>query len=244
MKRGFYAGKRPKTGRPMPKKARRITPGMNSNLAMPKVKRVTQNELKHVDLPPATYLVNTTPVFTLVNLSTVGTAFYQREYHRLKAKSLFIAGYFFPIRTIASTDYGRLLVVWVGSRSSAPTIAQLIASVDNAGNVTSTSRDLVCAENKSLFKVLWDCRVRLDPVTVTAGVLTNNAAPAPQAAADRLQFEKFIPLKDALVEYNDTAGGTIADFNHGSIYVVTLGAVVSGSEGYSVNYSTRFTFQE
>lgn len=232
--------KRSKTGKSKRKKVKAFP--MNANTAMPRLARRNQPETKHVDLAPAVYLVNTTPVFTLANLTTLGSGFYQHEYHRVKAKAFYLAGYFFPIRTVASTDYGRLLVVWVGTRSSAPTIGQILSSVDSAGTATSTSRDWVSQETRSLIKVLADIRVRLDPVTVTAGVLTNNASPAPNV--DRLQFEKYINLKDALVEFNDTGGGTIADFNHGSIFVVTLGAVASGSEGYSVNYSTRFIYQE
>lgn len=235
-------GKRPRATKSSKKRSRAMP--VNANSAMPKVSRANVAELKYVDVPPGVKLVNTTPVFTLMNYLSLGNGVYQHEMRRVKAKSFYFTWFFFPIRTIAATDYARILIVWQGTSSAAPTIAEILASVDSSGTVTSTSTDLTSRSAMSKIKVLKDIRVRLDPVTVTAGVLTNNAGPASQASLDRLQGEVFIPLKDALVEFNDGAAGTIADFNHGSIYVVTLGSVASGSEGYSVNFSSRFIFSE
>lgn len=235
-------GKRPRATKSSKKRSRALP--VNANSAMPKVTRSNVAELKYVDVPPGVKLVNTTPVFTLMNWTSQGSGQFQHEMRRIKAKSFYFTWFFFPIRTIAATDYARILIVWQGSSSAAPSIAQVLASLDSGGNVTSTSTDMTSRIAPSKIKILKDIRVRLDPVTYTAGVLTNNAGPAPQGTLDRLQGEVFIPLKDALVEFNDGGAGTIADFNHGSIYVVTIGSVVAGSEGYSVNFSSRFIYSE
>lgn len=201
-------------------------------------------EKKHVDVPSATYLVNSTPVFTLVNYVAPASNFFGRDGNAIKARSLYLTGFFFAIRTRASTDYARVLTVWVGApRGVAPTIAQILSSVDNAGNVTSLSTDHTNVESRSIIKVLDDIRVLLPPVTYTAGVLTNNAQTLSNPD-NRFQFERYIKLKDAMVQFNNNAAGTIADFDTGAIYVVTIGSVASGQEGYSVAYSTRFMFKE
>lgn len=201
-------------------------------------------EKKHMEIPPATYLVNTTPVFTLANGLGAGSNYYQLEGLSCKAKSLFLTGFFFPIRTVAVTDYARILVVWSGApRGVAPTIASILGSVSNTGTVTSASTDHSRVESRASIKILLDLRVMLPPVTVTAGVLTNNAMTIPHAS-DRYQFERYIKLKDALVQLDVPGTGAIADFSTGAIYLVTIGNVAAGAEGYSVNMSSRFNYKE
>lgn len=235
-----FVGKRPKrTGQSKSKKPKVVA----DNQAMRPMPRNRQ-EMKHVDLPPATYLINTTPVFTLLNTLYTGSETYRVEGNRCKAKYLHFTGFVFPIRTRASSDYARILLVWLGApRGAAPSIASILSSTDYTGAITSSSSDFPNPTNRAAVKLLADIRLALPPVTVTAGVLTNNAATIPNVN-DRYQFERFIRLNDAMVEADQGFDGTIGPFTTGAIYAITIGSVASGSEGYSVSYAARFAFTE
>lgn len=224
-----------------PKRARVET---RVNTAMQRAPRAGKDEIKHVDLPRATYLVNTTPVFTLVNLVNSGDLAYGRDGDAIKAKSIYVTGAFNPLRTSTLVDYARLLIVWCGApRGAAPAIDTILADVDNAGAVTTNASSGTSVESRKTIKILADIRVKLDPVTVTAGVLSNNAMSLANPDT-RIQFEKYVKLKDALVGFNRGTAGTIADMDTGAIFVVTIGSAAPGAEGWNCQYATRFVFKE
>jgi len=196
---------------------------------------------KACDIPVATYTLNSTPQFTTLNIINNGAQDHNRLGDSVKNKSLYMTGFIRPLRTIAASDYVRIMVIYDRQPNGAiPTIGSVLASVDNSGAITSTATDHTNISKRSRYQVLCDIRQPLYAQTVTAGVLTNNAYNAP---LDSINISKYLKLHGLVTEYEGSAG-TVADITTGSLHLLTLGTVAAASEGYELRASFRLRFDE
>lgn len=199
-------------------------------------------ELKSLDLPAASYALNTTAVITPLNLIRVGSTFCNRIGRKIEMQSLRVAGRLDTLRTVADEEYTRILIVYDRQANGAlPAIADILQTTDQATANTTTSFSGVNLNNRDRFVILRDERIVTPSATVTAGVITNLGVVDP---VHRLtNFDWYIKMKGLLTQYKaDSAPAVIGDIATGSLLLVTFGATAAGSEGWAVALESRLRY--
>jgi len=202
-------------------------------------------ELKSVDTANATYTLNTTGQFTVLNVPVNGAAFYNRIGNEIEMKSLHLIGNITATANAGSApgEYARIMVVYDRQpNGAAPSTADLLTSYASAGTTTSTVFDHLNPNNKERFLVLMDDRLAFaDSLKATA------ANAATQGAVDfsknEVNINRFIKLRGLTTRYKASTGA-IGDISIGSLLLFTFGSIAAGTEAYGVNLSARLRFTD
>lgn len=212
--------------------------------AMPAALASSRTELKSLDVPLATYALNTTGSVQPLNLIRAGTSFNNRVGRKVEGRSIRVSGTIDAIRTVTGNDYARVMIVYDRqSNGGAPAIADILQTVDQAGNGTTTSYSGVNLNNRDRFIILRDERIYLPTVTVTAGVETNTGPTDP--VAKTFNFDWFVRLPNLLTQFKaDSSPAVIGDISSGSLLLVTFATFASGSEGYAAELESRFRYTD
>lgn len=197
-----------------------------------------------------TLALNTTGSVLLANGVQEGTGFWNRLGETIRMKSLHLVGQVqINGNSIAGNDYVRILVLYDRQPTAAiaagvlPTLAQIFANVDQAGAVRTANPGLdgLHPMNRKRFAILADERIVLPGVT-NVGVVDTGSDSAQKTCYN---INRFIPLKGLETQFSSTANPcTIANIESGALYVVSMGAVAAGSEGWKVNASWRLRFHD
>jgi len=189
--------------------------------------RRNMQEKKTIDIDPADYTANTTGTVTLLNGVATGTDFTERVGRKIFMKSLFIRGFVSSIDATTSNTIARLLVVYdKQTNAAAPTITDILKSVDASAQLNLNNRDR--------FSVLIDKQYALAATDTTA---TQAFAGSPTVHNVKL-FRKL--------RHEEVFGGTTAAFGSittGALWMVTL-STVAGNFGGNFHISTRIRFAD
>lgn len=223
-----------------PKKRTRIS---TSN-RLPANLRAGSSEIKGLDVPFGTVSLNTTASITCLNLVRAGTSFMNRVGRRIELKNLTLSCSIDPIRTIATQDYVRVLVVYDRQTNGAnPAIADILQSTDQAGANTTTSWSGINLNNRDRFRIFVDERITLPSQTFTAGVITNPGWVDPVKTT--FNIKRFVKLGREVTQYKaDSAPAVVADIATGGLFLVTIGQFASGGEGYQMEVETRLRYND
>jgi len=132
------------------------------------------SELKALDVPNNTVLVNTTAVITPLNLIRAGSTFCNRIGRKIEMESARLVGALVPVRTVVNQDYVRIMIVYDRQTNGAlPAIADILQTTDQATANTTGTLSGVNLNNRDRFVILKDHHVTLPSFTDTAGVITN-----------------------------------------------------------------------
>jgi len=204
--------------------------------------RYAKGEIKSLDVPSSTYTLNSTAQITALNLIRAGTSFFNRIGRKINMKSLHVKLQLNPIRTVAATDYCRVMIVYDSqTNGSNPAIADIIQDTDQAGTNTTNAVSSANLNNRDRFRILCDWRLCLPSVTLTGGVQTNLGIQDVNESI--VDLERFIPMKRLVTQFKaDSSPAVIGDIATGGIFLVTLGGVASGFEGWQVVGSTSLRY--
>lgn len=210
----------------------------------PAALRAFRGEIKAVDVPVQNYAVNTTASITQLNAIRIGSTYVNRIGRRIEMKNLRLTGILEQLRTIATEDYMRVMVVYDRQPNGAfPVLADIIATTDQAAANTTGVFSNINLNNRDRFIFLRDKRVALPSSTITAGVVTNLGPIDPITTLTN--FDMFIPLKGLVTQYKaDSSPAVIGDVATGSLLLVIVGGTAAGSEGWQIAIETRLRFND
>lgn len=205
--------------------------------------RQVGEEVKSLDVPLGTLLCNTTAAFAAVNLIRIGSTFCNRIGRKIQMKSLEIRGQMIPIRTVAATDYVRVMVIYDRQTNGAlPAIADILQDTDQAAANTTNSSSGMNLNNRDRFIMLRDWKLCLPGFTDTAGQISTLGPVDP--VSPTFNIKAYIKLKGLVTQFkSDSAPAVIGDIASGGLYIVTFGANASASEGWSLELATRLRFK-
>lgn len=216
--------------------------------------RTGATELKCVDTAAATYNLNTTAVFTALNIPVEGAAFYQRIGRRIRMKSLHIRGYIIPSNANTAAieqDLKRIMVIYDRqANGSAPVLADVLTGYASDGSTNSNASQHLNMNNRDRFVVLMDLQV----LTPALGINGASAASTATIAADinancgttqgTLNINRYIRLKGLETHFKASAG-SIGDIATGSLLLMTVGLNdTNATSAWQLGVSTRLKFYD
>jgi len=206
--------------------------------------RSFRGEIKALDVPVQGYNINTSGSITCMNLIRIGSTFVNRIGRRVEMKNLRLTGILTPLRTNASEDYMRIMIVYDRQPNGAfPALADIIQTTDQAAANTTGVFSNINLNNRDRFIFLRDKRIALPSLTVTAGVVTNPGFIDPITTLTNFDF--FVKLKGLVAQYKaDSAPAVIGDIATGALLLVIVGGTASGSEGYQCSLESRLRFND
>ncbi len=204
--------------------------------------RTLSTEIKSLDIPRASYALNTTGSVTPLNLIRAGSSFFNRIGRRIELRSIHMKGTINQIRTTNSWDYVRVMIVYDRQTNGAlPAIADILQSTDQAGTNTTTSFSDINLNNRDRFQVLRDLRICLPSFTLTAGQVTNPGFVDP--VSQTFNIKEFKKIKSEITQYKtDSSPADISDIATGGLFLVTLGFQAAGSEGFDADLEFRLRY--
>lgn len=182
-------------------------------------------ETKFIDVAEATYACDTTGSITLLNGVATGDDYTNREGRRVTLKSVSIIGKIVPQDTTVTPCHARVMLIFDRQANGAlPSITDVL--------VAATSNSFENRNNIARFQVLWDKSFALASVNDTA---TQALAGSPTVAL----VDHNVGLNHNVI-FSGT-GATVASISTGSLFLLTIGDVASGS-AYNFVGATRVLF--
>jgi len=217
---------------------------MGGSRNMPAALMAGASEVKAVDLPATIYLFNTTAVVTPLNLIRAGSTYVNRIGRRIEMKNIRITGSLTPLRTVAGTDYLRLMIIYDRQTNGAvPAIADILQTTDQAAANTTTAQSGINLNNRDRFSILRDLRIVPPSITITAGVATNIGIIDP--VSPLCNIDLFVRLKGLITQYKaDSSPAVIGDIATGGLFMVTMGQQAPGAEGFNGGFESRLRFND
>lgn len=228
------------------KKARKYRPGGTmSRVLMPSSRYRGRGELKSVDGVSGTSTNIVVPLNTansnlfLCNGLVVGPNYYQRVGRRIEMASLHLKGVITQTSNHTTVmDYCRLAVVYDRQANGVATVSNIIfQDIDSSAmSLLSKPASGVNPNERERYLVLADIKLALPPTTSgqfsgTDGVLTT------------FNINRFIKLKGLRTHYQDDTD-LIGSISTGALYVVGMGNLASGSEGWQFVGTWRLRYAD
>lgn len=204
------------------------------------------SETKFVDsaLSTSTFIATTTPPTAVSLIFPVqGAAAFNRVGQKISLRSLRIRGNIFPNSTGTLTLLRVLIVYDKQANAALPVWTDVILGVNSAGAASSTITDGINMANRDRFIVLADEQINAPAFTNTAGVLTNLSYPQ-EKNPSMFNFDRFIPLKDMEMHFNNTNGGTFADIQTGSVSIFFAMQGTGTAASWQMTWSMRCRFRD
>lgn len=204
------------------------------------------HEIKYVDFPTTQtnfQLATAPPTATSLCFPVQGAAAFNRIGQKILLKSIRLRGNVKNILT-GVQGFGRIMVVYDRQSNAAlPNWADLISAQTSAGATSTSAYDGMNMANRERFIMLVDEQFNFPSVTNTAGVLTNTAFPQ-EKDPSMFNFDRFVPLKDMEMHFNNTNGGTFADIQTGSLSLFVAIDSNSTAASWQLNWTARTRFDD
>lgn len=216
----------------------------NNVNTLPAVQRTSAVETKVLDVPVTTNQISTTATFTLLNPVQEGSGLNNREGRKISGKSLRITGQLGSsgVAPTGVPNFLRVMVIYDRQPGPLfPVIGDILATVDQAGAVTTTSKSQMNPNNMDRFAMLRDIRYDIpnDNVAGTSdfvgGIIDYNN--------QKVRIDEYIKIPGYDMHYNSTANPiTNANVSTGAIYLVTFGNVAAATSAYAVEWTSRLRY--
>lgn len=194
----------------------------------------SRKEIKAIDLSNATYTLNTTPSFTLLNPVTEGTDFTNRIARKMYMKSIEITAYIEWLRDSAQITFGRLVIVYDRqSNGATPQWADIFTDTTGSSTVMAP----INLNNRQRFTVVRDCRLILPLINTQA----TTAIVFPSFVDN--QFMHLYTKMNLETDFLN-ANGAATDIAAGSLWMVSMGSIASGAEPFRLRTQTRLRFED
>jgi len=205
-------------------------------------------EKKTLDLTRAVYTLNSTFLYTLINIVQTGNGAFNRVGRKINLENVYLNGYIDSLRTTTVGEQARIMVIY--DRQPTGTLP-VNTGADNVADTSATGTQNVNAmsglnlNNKERFVIVMDERIFLPSQTVTAGVVTNPGIQQQTGNPNNLLIKRFLNLQGLSCEYKSTANPiTIADIATGALYLVTCSVPLAGAEGYQFIGNVRLNYRD
>lgn len=225
---------------------------MGTQARMPMVRAVpaarnvgARAEVKTVDLAAATYTLNTTAVFTPINIIQEGPGFNQRVGRKVMLKSLHLTGYLSSSGNVTTntSEYTRILLVYDRQPNGAvPTLADVLQDVTFNGTTSTGAISGLNMNNSERFLIIRDSRF-FSPSNGNAAALSDQVASNIDYTVNKCNLNEFCRLNNLQTHYQASAGA-VTDISSGSLLLITFGNVAPGSEGYAAHLKLRLRYHD
>lgn len=209
-----------------------------------RLRSASREEVKSVDIAASNFSLNATPLITAINLVESGTGFNNRVGRKICMKSLYITGNIVYVNLATKStigDYCRIIVVYDRQTNGAlPAIADYILSVTQAAGTSSTVYDQFNVNNRDRFLTLMDERLAM-PLYINA---SGPVGPS-DGTTKTFNIQRYLNLKNLVTQFkSDSSPSVIGDIATGSLFMITMGAIASGSENFQFNCSMRLRYTD
>lgn len=202
------------------------------------------SEIKTVDIDRTAKQIVNTGTFVLLNGTTEGASFYNRIGRKIAGKSVRIQGQIIGSGnvTLVQSEYIRVMVIYDRQTNGAfPTVADVLTNYDYTGATTTTSFSYLNMNNIERFVVLRDTHFHI-PDNDFAGTQTSGMGSIIDYK-NNCNYDEYIKLGKLETHYKNSTG-LVGDITTGGIYLLLLGNVAAGSNGYQMQYSIRYRFHD
>lgn len=188
--------------------------------------------IKQIDVLTGTLAINTTPNITLLNGIEIGTTYYNRIGRKIDDRNIQLSGYFRLTGTATTnTDEARIIILYdIQSNGALPTSTDILLDQNSVGATSTTILSGHNYNNQERFIILYDERYYLPTST---GI--------PESNTD-FNIEINIPLELETQYKGDTSN--VTDIATGSIVLMTVGSIVTGSEAWNLSIKTRLLYED
>lgn len=198
-------------------------------------------EQKAIDIALATYQVNTTGAFTLLNGCIQGTDFNERIGRKIIPRSVYIRGQMYPELARTSVTAGvqetlaqlgrMILFVDLQPNGAAPAVTDLLNTASSFSQLNLNNRDR--------FRILVD-KAFAFPNAVKAFTALGSTS-GTYGSNFKLKIYKKLQMETI---YNSGNAGTIADIQSGALYILWLGSEASGTTDINAMATVRLRFSD
>jgi len=200
--------------------------------------RINNVESKVFDVDTATYAVNTTGSFTLLNSPIQGTDMLNRIGRKIVVTSVYVRG------RVQLDATGTLVANVSGSQ-----LARMILFIDYQPNGNTPALTDVLKEANAMSQLKMNNRDRFKVIAdknyVFDGFVRVDTATQALAAFNRsIAFVKKYKKLALETIYNNGNAGTIADMNSGALYMLWVGDKAVGATDANAFISTRIRFKD
>jgi len=200
-------------------------PRQMPNQYQAQLRRATPQEVNYVDLPLASYNLDSNGTITLISTIAQGASVNQRIGKRAFYKSLLIRGLAFTSTTTTFLDAVFLVIYDKRPTGALPAITDILTSVSPSAFMNDN--------NTGRFEV-----IRRQDFTMIGNQLT------PTTGKEAQNVDLYIPLNKRPITFESAGTGAIGDIDSGALYLVTLSSVVAGSNAGILRVSCRTRFTE
>lgn len=209
-------------------------------------------EVKSLDFPAIAagadvqvQTISTTATFDLLNGVVEGASFYNRVGRRTHMKSVHITGFINETGNGGGVpEYLRVMLVYDRQpNGNFPAIADLLLDYGSDGTTFTTSISKLNMNNVERFAIIRDTRLIVPNNSHAAGVNADLGSMLPYGES-QCKINMFVPLKDLETHYKANAAGInqIGNVATGGLYLVTIGNVAAGANGYQIQYNARLRY--
>lgn len=216
--------------------------------------RSAVGQLKCVDIPTTTIdFVNTggPPNPTQMNVTQVGSNFWNRIGSRIQMKSLHFRGSIYPNTGINGTDPDdtvRVIVFYDKSPNAVPpTWSDLVKATDNSGSTATGIRDGLNMFYRDRFIVLID-QIIDTPQFTSNGTSLTSVQGVNYQIGEKLQhytINRYIKLPNLITQYR-ASSGSASDMVTGGLWLVAaMGNIpIGGANPWKMEWSSRIKFAD
>lgn len=178
-----------------------------------------------------------------LNLVAAGSSYFNRIGRKIAMESISFEGQISFINNVGTAlpDVGRIAIVYDRQPNGAlPIFTDIFADQQAFGSPTSSTVAGLNLNNRDRFTLLLDKKFLLPAVTTTVNFGAAAGSMQPSSFSDKLvnngYVREFRKLPALLTQFKaDSATPVIGDIASGSLILVTIGTIASGSEGYYIN---------
>lgn len=209
-------------------------------------------ELKVVDVndagsAPVVNLVSTTATVALLNGLDLGTGAFQRLGRSVHLRTLHVRGGFYP--SLQDGSFGgeclRVLVVYDRQPNGvAPSVIDIMQSIDANGNGSTTPFDYPNLANSERFIILADKQVNLSNTRyiVASSYFGQQNTLSELDSSDR-NFDRYIDVSGLPTQYKGD-DETVASISTGALFLYTLGSQAAATAGVTFNWTARLRYSD
>lgn len=204
-------------------------------------------EIKALDVPSETYPVTATPTIVLLNGVRTGSSFYNRIGRKIDLKSVRVSGIMTPTgRETQTPEYARVMILYDRQTNGVfPSVQDVLQTTDSAGANTTTAYSGLNLNNRDRFIMLRDERIYLPSIN---NVDSDEAGPAKLATGIQdqvtpaLNLDYYVKLRGLTTQYKADTGASVGDVATGGLYLVLIGSVALGAQGWNFQAESRLRF--
>jgi len=196
-------------------------------------------EKKAVDLPNASYALDTTGTVTAINLIRTGSGYNNRVGRKISMTSVEIRGYIAANGATPAEQPTRIMILYDKQANGAlPAVTDVLQAIDQAGNVTTNATSPRNLDKRDRFVCVYDEYKIAFGTSGVAGVDLNTDE-------STTIIHKYIRLPNLVTQYQaDSSPAVIGDIATGSLFLLTFGQLANGATSHIFQGTVRLRYKD